>query len=117
MLAPRIRERLGKELDAIPTKVLAKYFAKQSVSQDLFSAAKELEAAAYKTAIVSPQALPVTVKGMIGVLLDFWEIDRKRFFHWDTAGAPGTSSSVEPREAQGPSTQAPLPGLEVEKNG
>lgn len=77
MLAPRIRERLGKELDAIPTKALAEYFGKQSVSQDLFSVAKELEAAAYKTTFVAPQALAPTVKGMIGVLLDFWEMDRK----------------------------------------
>jgi hypothetical protein len=51
MLAPRIRERLGKELDAIPTKALAEYFSKQSVSQELFSVAKQFEAAAYKTAL------------------------------------------------------------------
>jgi hypothetical protein len=118
MLAPRIRERLGKELDAIPTKALAEYFAKQSVSQELFSVAKELEAAAYKTTFVSPPALPPPVKGMIGVLLDFWEIDRKGFLQSaDTAGVPTTSSSVEPPNVHGPSTQTPLPGLEVEKNG
>lgn len=93
MLAPRIRERLGKELDAIPTKTLAEYFAKQSVSQELFSVAKALEAPAYNSAFVFPQALPAPVKGMIGVLLDFWEIDRKRFLHsGDTAGALATSS-------------------------
>jgi hypothetical protein len=118
MLAPRIRERLGKELDAIPTKALAEYFSKQSVSQELFSVAKQLEAAAYKTAFVSPQALPATAKWIMGVLLDFWEIDRQKFLHSaDTTKAPTTSSSIEPRKTPRPSAQSPLPGLEVEKNG
>jgi hypothetical protein len=79
MMAPRIRERLGQELEALPTKLLAEYFAKQSVSQDLFSVAKELEGAAYKNAFVSPHDLSPAVKGVLGVLLDFWELDRKSF--------------------------------------
>lgn len=118
-LAPRIRERLGRELDAIPTKVLAEYFAKQSVSQELFSVAKDLEAAAYRTVFVSPQALPPAAKGMIGVILDFWEIDRKGFLQGTpTIGAPATeTSSVEPLKAHGASELSPLPGLDMKKNG
>lgn len=117
MLTPRIRERLRKELDAIPTKLLAEYFAKQSVSQELFSVAKELEAAAYKTAFVSPQALSPAVKGMLGVLLDFWEMGRKSFLLTpDAAEVPKVGTSVEPRKDRGLSEQAPLPRLDVKKN-
>jgi hypothetical protein len=76
-LSPRIRERLTKELDAIPTNLLAEYFAKSSVSHELFTVAKELEAAAYNTVFVPPHSLSPTAKGMIGVLFDFWEMDRR----------------------------------------
>lgn len=116
-LAPRIRARLGKDLDAIPTKALAEYFSKQSVSRELFSVAKELDAAAYKTVFVSPQTLPAQVKGMIGVLLDFWEIDRKSFLHSaETTVAEPASPSVQPPKVDEQPSQNPLPGLEVEKN-
>jgi hypothetical protein len=110
MLAPRIRERLGKELDAIPTKLLAEYFAKQSVSQELFSVAKELEAAAYKAAFVAPPALSAAAKGLLGVLLDFWELDRKSFLLPPEVNE-ATATSAELRKGRGPSAQSPLPGL------
>jgi hypothetical protein len=76
-LGIRIRDGLNKELESIPTKMLAEYFAKQSVSQELFTVAKELEAAAYGSAFVSPNTLSASARGIIGVLLDFWEMDRK----------------------------------------
>lgn len=118
MLAPRIRERLGKELDAIPTKALAEYFAKPSVSQELFSVAKELESAAYRTTFVFPQELPATAKGMIGLFLDFWGLDRKSLLQGSNrTETSATSSVVEPLKTDASSTQAPLPGLEVNEKG
>jgi hypothetical protein len=113
MLAARIRERLGRELDAIPTKVLAEYFAKQSVSQELFSVAKKLEAAAYNASFVPPQTFPPAVKGMIGVLLDFWEMDRNRFLQ--SADIAKAAISIESSKSHVPSAQTSLPGLEVKK--
>jgi hypothetical protein len=113
-LAPRIRERLSKELDAIPTKVLAEYFAKQGVSHDLFTIAKELEAAAYNAAFVSPQALTPATKGIIGVLLDFWEMDRKAILqNGDTSKQTSSLSTDASNEVA--SAQSPLPGMEVKE--
>ncbi|MEP7366869.1 MAG: hypothetical protein ABI972_26730 [Acidobacteriota bacterium] len=86
VLGARIRERLRKGIEAIPTKILAEFFAKQSVSQELFIIAKELEAAAYSAKFVPPATLTAPSKGMLGVLLDFWEMDRKSLLHnGDTA--------------------------------
>jgi hypothetical protein len=99
-LGSRIRDRLSKDLDSIPTRILAEYFAKQSVLHDLFAIGKELEAAAYKANFVAPQSLTAGAKGAIGVLLDFWEMDRKTvLLNGDTAkhAAP---------------VQAPLPRIE-----
>lgn len=117
MLAPRIKEQLGKELDSIPTKLLAEYFVKQSVSQDLFLVAKELEGAAYNSVFAAPQTLSPIAKGMLGVLLDFWELDRKSFLlTLNTDDAPIATDSLEQNKSSKLSKQAPLPGLEVKNN-
>ena len=110
-LAPRIRDRLTKELDAIPTKLLAEYFAKQGVSQELFAIAKELEAAAYNADFVAPQALTAGAKGIIGVLLDFWDMDRKAILqNGDTAKAIAGSTVGTPKVVV--TAQSQLPGME-----
>ncbi len=114
MLAPRIKQRLEKELDAIPTKVLAEYFAKQGVLQELFSVAKELEAAAYGTVFVPPQALSPTVKGILGVMLDFWELDRKNFLqNQGSANVPANATSLEQLKSHESSTPSTLRSLET----
>lgn len=117
MLAPRIKERLGKDLDSIPTKLLAEHFVKQSVSQDLFLVAKELEGAAYNSAFMAPQALSPLAKGMLGVLLDFWDLDRKSFLLPPTTD--DASGVTAPLDHKSPklSEQAPLPGLEIKNDG
>lgn len=108
VLGTRIREGLRRELDAIPTKMLAEFFAKQSVSQDLFNIAKELEAAAYSTTFIAPTTLSAASKGMLGVLLDFWEMDRKSILQNGDSTKPAASG---PKNIA--SAQAPLPGLEA----
>jgi hypothetical protein len=108
MMAPRIRDRFIKELDNIPTKILAEYFARPIVSQDLFSVAKEFDAAAYQTVFVIPQVLSAGAKGILGVLLDFWEMDRKPFLNSD----PNVKSSGSVKYSD---PQTTLPGLEPKK--
>jgi hypothetical protein len=115
-LAPRLKERFGKELDAIPTKLLAEYISKQSVLQELFSVAKEFDGAAYSSAFVSPQVLSPSAKGMLGVLLDFWELDRRRFLLAPESAAPESPHgsgvvSSQPDDST-IADQATLPGLE-----
>lgn len=120
MLTPRIKERLRKELEAIPTKLLAEHFAKQSVSQDLFSVAKELEGSAYKSAFVSPQDLSSAAKGMLGVLLDFWELDRRSFLlssgAADVPRVVANSIEYEQPKDGTPTEQTPLPGIALDRS-
>ena len=112
VLGTRIREGLRRELEAIPTKALAEFFAKQSVSHELFNIAKELEAAAYNATFIAPNTLSAATKGILGVLLDFWELDRKAVLQnghttkSDQASAPDGSKGVAP-------VQTPLPGIDV----
>jgi len=114
VLGTRIREGLRKELEAIPTKILGEFFAKQSVSYELFNMAKELEAAAYSAGFIAPNTLSPASKGLLGVLLDFWEMDRKAILqNGDTAKVALPAS---PNATEGASAQTPLPGMDVKKN-
>ncbi|HEY3743952.1 MAG TPA: hypothetical protein VGL53_29110 [Bryobacteraceae bacterium] len=110
-LGVRIREGLRRELDAIPTKILAEYFAKQSVSHELFSVAKELEAAAYRTSFSAAHTLSPASRGIIGVLLDFWALDRKGILqNGEKPNVVVTPKSETP--ATSASEQKALPGMD-----
>lgn len=112
-LAIRIKEGLNRELESIPTNVLAEYFAKQSVSQELFSVAKELEAAAYSSASVPPNTLSPSAKGIIGVLLDFWDMDRKAILqNGDSQKKKSGDPVVDARSLGCDAVQDSLPGIE-----
>jgi hypothetical protein len=110
VLGMRIREGLQRDLEAIPTKILAEFFAKQSVSHELFKVAKELEAAAYSTALVPPGALSGATKAVLGILLDFWELDRTSVMQ---NGDVANRAQVAPLDVSGggPSAQKSLPGM------
>jgi hypothetical protein len=110
VLATRIREGLRKELEAIPTKILAEFFAKQSVSHNLFNIAKELEAAAYSATFVPPTALSVASKAILGVLLDFWGMDRRAVLRNGDVEKTSQGQTNDGSE-DGSSDQRPLPGI------
>jgi hypothetical protein len=114
----KIRDRLSADLESIPSRMLAEYFAKGSVSQELFNVAKELENAAYCAKFVSISELSSHARGVFGVFLDFWEIDRTNFFRSFESGflpLNGTTVSVHPSEQSAAKEtktgQAELPGL------
>jgi hypothetical protein len=55
---------------------------------------------------------------MIGVLLDFWEMDRKSFaLTLDTSVVSAATLPAQPRQSSGPSEQTQLPGLDGKKLG
>jgi len=94
----RIRSALAQDLNALRTDALAEFFVRQSVAQELFATAKELESAAYGRAFSVPEALSASARSVLSVLLDFWEIDRVKF-HENFTG--GQHTSVPSRQIQG----------------
>lgn len=92
-IGQRIKSALAKDLDSIKTGMLAEYLARQNVTQDLFATAKALESAAYARRFTALDELPATGRALIGVLLDFWEVDRVRFY--------GNLPAAEPANADG----------------
>jgi len=105
----RIRDRLKQELDSIPSRILAEHFAKQGVSQELFAVAKELEGSAYSAEFIPPAALSPHSRGFLGVLLDYWDMDRKLL--QEEFRNQGAGGGKQEQNKTSENAQAALPGL------
>lgn len=90
-LASRIRDGLRSELGELPVNMLAQHFSKVSVSHELFAIAKELEAAAYNPKFVGPSAVSAPARALLGVLLDFWALDRRAILAGSNGDIVGSS--------------------------
>jgi hypothetical protein len=74
-------EKMVKQVyDRIPIVVLTEFIAKAEVSKSLFKMAKEFEANGYARTFVNPNSLTNELQSVIAVLLDFNELERKKFF-------------------------------------
>lgn len=71
---------LLRSLDSIPTDILTDFFSKNENSKNLFSWARDFESLAYKKIISNPVDIAPPLKGAISVFLDFFGIERKKFF-------------------------------------
>lgn len=76
----KIKRTVLQDLGDLPADILSEYFSRKEVSTDLFSMARALEEQAYSKTFIPPGQLPGGLQGLIGVTLDFFKIDRKRFF-------------------------------------
>ena len=78
---PGLSQMLQHELQAQAAKVkadlLAEYFSKNAASSSLFELALFFETAAFSTNVPPPSQLPTSCQSIIGVIADFYDIDRK----------------------------------------
>lgn len=77
--ANQTRHVIYQELEDIQTSILAEYFSKNEVLQNLFKLAITFETMAMKKEFVSHTQSPVEIKSFISVLLDFYSVDRLKF--------------------------------------
>lgn len=77
--ANQARYNIDKQLKDIKTDILAEYFSKYEVLQNLFSTAILFEEMAMKKEFSNHMDSSVGIKGLISVLLDFYSIDRVDF--------------------------------------
>jgi hypothetical protein len=67
-------------MDNTSTDVLKNFFAKNENSKNTFSLAREFEALGYEVNLQSPHLLSAGPKSVLGVYLDYFNIERKKFF-------------------------------------
>lgn len=75
--ADTIKHELSQQAAGVKAEVLAEFFSKGATQNGLFEVARELESAAFKVQVPSPTSLPATVQSLLGVLADFYGMDRK----------------------------------------
>ncbi len=71
---------IKKSLNSSQTDILKEYFSKSEVSRNLFHWAIELEKIAFGKVLVSPSELASNLKGVLGIYIDYFKINRKDFF-------------------------------------
>jgi len=69
-----------KSLDSIPTDILRDFFSKNENTKNLFNWAREFERIGFNRGFINPENIDVPLKGFISLLLDFFGIERKKFF-------------------------------------
>lgn len=69
-----------KSLDSIPTDILRDFFSKNENTRNLFIWAREFERIGFNRDFINPENIDVQLKGFISLLLDFFGIERKKFF-------------------------------------
>lgn len=78
-VSSQVRSKVMKDFDSLPTKIIGEYFAKAEVGKVIFSIAKELEILAMNRFFKNHLGSSIELRGTIGCLLDYWEINRKEF--------------------------------------
>lgn len=111
--ATAIEAGMKQDLDRIPAEIVADQAVRLLKSDQLFMTGRELEMAAYHTALPNFDALSSQTKSMLGALLDYANIDRERFANaWKFNQSPMVSTAQEMTEyvEKGASPQANLFG-------
>lgn len=78
-----------KSLESSSIDILKDFFSKNENSKNLFNWARQFENIGYTREFINPENLEPSLKGFISLLLDYFVIERKKFF------------SVYPNEVQG----------------
>lgn len=75
-----IDNRIMSEYNELKTDILGEYFSKYEVVNKLFIFAKQFESLAFKKVFDNPDAISVELKSIIGILLDYFKINRNEYF-------------------------------------
>ena len=77
-IARDIRGRVKEEFSRLRSNILSEYFGRSEVGRQLFHMARNFEQTAMHKTFAPPPSLEPGIIGMIGALLDYWEIERKK---------------------------------------
>lgn len=78
-ISNQVRANFEEELSKVPTNILSEYFSKSDVGKNLFDISRDLEGLAMARSFLSHSTSGLEVRGFIGCLLDFWDLDRQAF--------------------------------------
>jgi len=74
----KIKNEVEHQLSQYPAEVLAEHFAKTETLNHLFNLGRAFEVLAYKQEPPMPDQCPIELKPILGLLCDFFKLDRKQ---------------------------------------
>jgi hypothetical protein len=77
-IGDEVQRALAEQAESVRADVLAEHLSKGVTPSLLFDQARELEALAFQASPPSPAMLSVNAKGLLGVMADFFGLDRKK---------------------------------------
>lgn len=77
-IGDEVQRALAEQAESVRADVLAEHLARSGTPSLLFELARELEAAAFHPTLPLPSSLGINAKGLLGVVSDFFAIDRKK---------------------------------------
>jgi hypothetical protein len=75
----QVRSKVISDFESLPTNIIGEYFAKNEIGKVVFVVAKEFENIAMSRTFRSHIDSTIELRGIIGCLLDYWNISRKKF--------------------------------------
>lgn len=81
-----------KSLESLPIGILKDFFSKNENAKNLFVWAREFERIGFDRQIITPENLESPLKGFISLLLDYFGIERRKFF----SAVPTVSQGILP---------------------
>jgi hypothetical protein len=97
--ATAVESALRRDLEQIPAEIVADQAVRLLKSDQLFLAGRELEMACYHKALPAFDGLNTSTKSMLGALLDYARVERKRFAEAWTSASSVTSSDAPTQES------------------
>lgn len=71
-----------KSLENIPSDILKDFFSKNENAKNLFVWAKDFEEIGFTRELIIPDSIQISLKGVITLFLDFFGVERKKFFNF-----------------------------------
>lgn len=79
-LASALKRNVEDEYNLIQSDILKEFFNKTEIIKNLFIYACKLEELAYARIFIPPHSIDLDIQSILGVVLDFSDIERKKFF-------------------------------------
>lgn len=92
--AQDIVKQLEGESLKMPVEILSEFILKTNLNKQLFEMARLFDQVAYSKNLEVPGALSADQKGLIGAILDFHQIERRKFFEATEFGKPVQSPGI-----------------------
>ena len=80
-IATALKREVDKQTKYRPVEILSDYFAKTTNMNSLFKNANLFEFHAYSQVVTKPSQLPIDLQSIIGLLTDFFRMDRKKILN------------------------------------